>query len=100
MTYAPRCPSIVYEVFLDKIDVKSEEKPLVALTSRLPHLKSLNVDAISLSPIFVSPEPMRMHTSDYLAIDPCLGEEDDLVFYCTVGERLDLLDIDRSWQNC
>ncbi len=88
MTYAPRCPSIVYEVFLDKIDVKSEEKPLVALTSRLPHLKSLNVDAISLSPIFASPEPMRMHTSDYLAIDTCLGNEEDLVELCRQAEAL------------
>ena len=88
MTYAPRCPSIVYEVVPDAFDPKSEMKPLVALKERLPHIQALHVDAISLTPIFCSPEPMRLHTSDYATIDPSLGDEADLVALCETASAL------------
>ena len=88
MTYAPRCPSIVYEICLDQFDVKNAQKPLAALLEHLPYLKSLNVDAISLAPIFVSPEPLRMHTSDYFSIDPLLGTDADLSELCRQASQL------------
>ena len=88
MTYAPRCPSIVYEIFPEAFDVKSEKKPLAALSERLTHLKSLNVDAISLAPIFASPQKLRMHTSDYLTIDESLGSESDLIHLCEAAAEM------------
>lgn len=88
MTYAPRCPSIVYEVIPDAFDPKSEDLPLVALRKKLTYVRSLNVDAINLTPIFCSPEPMRLHPSDYFQIDPDLGSEEDLVALCEEAATL------------
>ena len=51
---------------------------LKGITSRLPHVASLGVDAIWLSPIFTSPmKDMGYDVSNYTDIDPLFGTLDD-----------------------
>jgi len=51
---------------------------LNGITQRLPHVASLGVDCIWLSPIFASPQKdMGYDVSDYLAVDPLFGTLDD-----------------------
>ncbi len=51
---------------------------LKGITRRLPHVASLGVDCIWLSPIFTSPQKdMGYDISDYLDIDPLFGSLDD-----------------------
>ena len=56
---------------------------LPGITRRLPHVASLGVDCIWLSPIFASPQAdMGYDVSDYTAIDPLFGtlqDFDDLI---------------------
>ncbi|NBT30660.1 MAG: alpha-glucosidase [Rhodobacteraceae bacterium] len=56
---------------------------LKGITRRLPHVASLGVDCIWLSPIFVSPQKdMGYDVSDYCDIDPLFGslaDFDDLI---------------------
>ncbi|HBD05908.1 MAG TPA: hypothetical protein DCY93_00660, partial [Firmicutes bacterium] len=47
------------------------------ITSKLDYLKELSVDAIYLTPIFVSRTAHRYDVEDYFALDPLLGTEDD-----------------------
>lgn len=44
----------------------------------LPYLKKLGVNAIYLTPIFLSPSNHKYDTVDYLRVDPQFGSEDDL----------------------
>ncbi|MEO1637664.1 MAG: alpha-amylase family glycosyl hydrolase [Pseudomonadota bacterium] len=51
---------------------------LCGITRRLPHVASLGVDCIWLSPIFMSPQKdMGYDISDYAAIDPIFGSLED-----------------------
>ena len=51
---------------------------LKGITSRLPHVASLGVDCIWLSPIFKSPQrDMGYDVSDYCDVDPIFGTLDD-----------------------
>ncbi len=47
------------------------------ITSKLPYLKKLGVTALYLNPIFEAGSNHRYDTSDYMKIDPFLGEEKD-----------------------
>lgn len=47
------------------------------IISKIDYLKSLNVGALYLNPIFLSPSNHKYNTSDYLQIDPMFGSEDD-----------------------
>lgn len=51
---------------------------LKGIEEKLPYLKSLGVNLIYLNPIFESPSNHRYNTSNYLKIDPMLGDENDL----------------------
>ena len=51
---------------------------LSGVTEKLDLIASLGVSLIYLSPIFLSPSNHRYDTSDYLTIDPLIGDEDDL----------------------
>lgn len=52
---------------------------LPGITARLDHLQSLGVDALWLSPIFVSPmADFGYDVADYCAIDPVFGTDADL----------------------
>ncbi|WP_420593964.1 glycoside hydrolase family 13 protein [Deinococcus sp.] len=51
---------------------------LSGITARLEHLHGLGVEVIYLTPIFASPSTHRYDTTDFFAIDPRLGNEQDL----------------------
>lgn len=51
---------------------------LAGITEKLDEIKKLGVSLIYLSPIFLSPSNHRYDTSDYLTIDPIVGDESDL----------------------
>ena len=51
---------------------------LSGITEKLDEIKKLGVSLIYLSPIFLSPSNHRYDTSDYLTIDPIVGDESDL----------------------
>lgn len=82
MSYAQKCPTLVYEVVPDRFDEAAKDRPLVALRKRLSHLNRLGVDGLALTPIFPSPHPLRLHTSDFFQVDPALGTEEDLADLC------------------
>ena len=51
---------------------------LSGVTEKLDEIASLGVSLIYLSPIFLSPSNHRYDTSDYMTIDPLVGDENDL----------------------
>lgn len=60
-------------------------------TSRLPYVASLGVDAIWLSPFFLSPmKDFGYDVSDYRAVDPLFGTMDDFKALVTEAHRLGL----------
>jgi alpha-glucosidase len=72
--------SVTYQIyprsFMDSDDDGIGD--LTGITSRLEHVASLGVDAIWLSPIFMSPmADMGYDVSDYMAIDPTFGTLED-----------------------
>ena len=50
---------------------------LKGIISKLDYLKSLNVSAIYLNPVFEACSNHRYNTADYFKIDPMLGSEED-----------------------
>lgn len=64
---------------------------LRGVTSRLPHIASLGVDAIWLSPFFTSPQAdMGYDVSDYCDVDPMFGTLDDFDEIMGEAHRLGL----------
>ena len=51
---------------------------LKGIIESLPYLRKLGINAIYLTPIFLSPSNHKYDTVDYLRIDPQFGSEDDL----------------------
>lgn len=51
---------------------------LKGITQKLPYLKELGINAIYLTPIFLSDSSHKYNTFDYMKIDECFGNEDDL----------------------
>ena len=49
---------------------------LAGITAKLPYLKELGVTVLYLNPIFEAASNHRYDTSDYMKIDPFLGDED------------------------
>ncbi|QGP93901.1 Neopullulanase 2 [Neomoorella glycerini] len=47
---------------------------LEGIQAKIPYLKFLGVNVLWLNPIFASPSNHRYNTSDYLAVDPALGD--------------------------
>ncbi len=107
MSYQLRTPTLVYEVIPEHFDVESGEVPLVAVRKRIDHFASLSIDALALTPIFPSPDPMRLHTREFDRVDPKLGTEKDFTALCTAcAERgisvvlmgvFDHVSIDSPW---
>ena len=61
------------------------------ITRRLPHVASLGVDAIWLSPFFKSPQAdMGYDVSDYCDVDPMFGTLDDFDAMVAEAHRLGL----------
>ena len=64
---------------------------LAGITARLPHVASLGVDAIWLSPFFKSPmADMGYDVSDYCAVDPMFGTIEDFDRLVAEAHRLGL----------
>lgn len=55
---------------------------LRGIIDSLPYLASLGVGNLYLNPIFLSESNHRYDTSDYMQIDPMLGNEDDFTELC------------------
>ena len=53
-----------------------------------PYIKSLGVTHIYLNPIFESAENHRYSTSDYMSVDPYLGDSADFISLCKKGCRV------------
>ena len=61
------------------------------ITARLPHVASLGVDAVWLSPFFKSPmADMGYDVSDYTAVDPMFGSIEDFDRLVAEAHRLGL----------
>lgn len=82
MSQVLEIPSLVYEVVPDRFVGPGEGSPLARLVDRLPHLEGLGVDALTLTPIFPASDPLRLHSTDYHAVDPALGTEHDFTELC------------------
>ena len=60
---------------------------LAGITEKLDEIKKLGVSLIYLSPIFLSPSNHRYDTSDYMTVDPIVGDEADLKELIAEGEK-------------
>lgn len=72
--------AVVYQVYPRSFQDDSGDGigDLAGITRRLPHIKSLGVDAVWLSPIFPSPmADMGYDVSDYTDIEPTFGTLQD-----------------------
>ncbi|MBY0138536.1 alpha-glucosidase [Paracoccus yeei] len=68
--------AIIYQIYPRSFQDSSGDGigDLKGITSRLPHIASLGVDCIWLSPIFMSPQKdMGYDVSDYCDVDPIFG---------------------------
>ena len=63
---------------------------LRGITEKLPYLKSLNVSAIYLNPIFKAFSNHRYDTGNFMEIDPMLGTESDLSDLIQKAKELDI----------
>jgi glycosidase len=79
--------AVVYQIFVDRFagqrnpEAGPREKhggTLEGITSNLPHLESLGVSCIWLSPVGDAPSYHRYDATDVFSVDPDLGTNDDL----------------------
>src|SRR6267142_2958976 len=75
----------IYQVWLRSF---SQEGSLKAVTTRLPYLADLGVTIVYLSPFLKGPHPFKV--SDYYAVNPELGTDDDLKRLIAEAHRLKL----------
>ena len=61
---------------------------LKGIQEDLPRLHDLGVTAIYLNPIFEAASNHRYDTSDYMKIDPVLGDEQDFTNLCEAADKL------------
>lgn len=52
---------------------------LEGIRMKIPYLQEIGVNALWLNPIFAAPSNHRYDTSDYLTVDPALGDQNDLI---------------------
>lgn len=60
------------------------------ITEKLDYLAGLGVGVIYLNPIFEADSNHRYNTSDYLKIDPVLGDEADFTELCEKADNLNI----------
>lgn len=63
---------------------------LKGIEEKLPYIKSLGVTHIYLNPIFESAENHRYSTSDYMNIDPYLGDNAHFISLCSKAREYDI----------
>ncbi len=61
---------------------------LKGIREKLPYLARLGITCIYLNPIFEAASNHRYNTSDYMAVDPVLGDERELRRLCREAGRL------------
>ena len=61
---------------------------LKGITKKLDYLKSLNVGAIYLNPIFTAYSNHKYDTANYMEIDPMFGDEADFIELCAKAKAL------------
>jgi len=88
MSYVLSTPTVVYEVIPDHFvsTAPGAPKPLRAIIEKLPHLASLGVDGLALTPLMPGHDALRLHTTSFEAIDPALGDDDDLAALCEAAQ--------------
>lgn len=85
--------AVIYQVYPRSFQDTSGDGTgdLRGVTRRLPHIASLGVDAIWLSPFFTSPmADMGYDVSDYCDVDPMFGTLADFDEMLSEAHRLDL----------
>lgn len=83
-----QCPTLVYEVIPDHFAPATGEtsaSPLRRIIDKLPHLVSLGVDGLALTPLLPGHDALRLHTTSFEGIDPALGTSDDLEALCAAA---------------
>ncbi|MFW5686081.1 MAG: alpha-amylase family glycosyl hydrolase, partial [Spirochaetota bacterium] len=81
--------AVIYQIFVDRFrrpggfvaseDLQSKHGGRInGITEQLPYLSELGVTCLWLSPIGPAPSYHRYDTTDYFAVDPVLGEVNDL----------------------
>lgn len=63
---------------------------LSGIQQKLEYIKALGVTHIYLNPIFESAENHRYSTSDYMNIDPYLGDNSDFISLCRKAREYDI----------
>lgn len=61
---------------------------LKGISNELPYIKSLGVSCIYLNPIVEARSNHRYDTSDYMKVDPILGDNEDFSALCREAEKL------------
>lgn len=61
---------------------------LTGIVEKLPYLASLGVTGIYLNPIFHAATNHRFDTTDWMTIDPLLGDEQDFCSLCAAAKAL------------
>jgi len=80
------CPTLVYEVIPEHfVPGSAAASPLRSMVDRLPHLVSLGVDGLALTPVFPAHDALRLHTTSFDDIDPALGTSHDLQALCSAA---------------
>jgi glycosidase len=83
-----QCPTLVYEVIPDHFAASTTDAagpPLRRIVGALPHLASLGVDGLALTPLLPGHDPLRLHTTSFDGIDPALGTAEDLQELCAAA---------------
>ena len=74
---------------------------LKGILEAVPYLKSLGVQMVYTTPLFLSDTAHRYNTFDYYQIDPLLGTEDDLAALCQALHQNDMrLILDGVFNHC
>jgi alpha-glucosidase len=84
---------VIYQIYPRSFQDSGEDGvgDLPGITARLPYVASLGVDAIWLSPFFMSPmADMGYDVSDYCAVDPLFGTIEDFDALVAEAHRLGL----------
>ena len=93
MSYVLRTPTLVYEVIPDHFAVSEKVggrslSPLAGLQQKLPHIASLCVDSIALTPLWEADDPLRLHATNFETLDPKLGTEEDFSSLCAAARDI------------
>lgn len=74
---------------------------LCGVREKLPYLKSMGINAIYLTPVFLSPTNHKYNITDYLAVDPQFGGDGELKAFLVSAKKLGIkVVIDTVFNHC